>query len=285
MAVNGTTIQVQFDADAGDMSGNCVDIPYESPISNSFYCMPDVGDKVFVYYENNGKIICMGSRRSSTSSPDFDKPEEKVLTSYDKMLRMEGKKVILTDTRKKHDDGDDTEISITLNDEDGITITSGENIVIESTEKNIYLATGIEESDVTKDIEGLSNGKDKFRTWVAEENARYVAEGGMNDAEKLKAVHGAQIDNFCSQFQQSMQDTRDGLYEQMNPDGTVKSRAFYDENGNQFSRQDFDHRHFDKKTKQYYQPHEHNYSYNENGQPTGKSDGPLPKGYSNKPTN
>lgn len=33
----------------------------------------------------------------------------------------------------------------------------------------------------------------------------------------------------------------------MNPDGTVKSRAFYDENGNQFSRQDFDHRHFDKK--------------------------------------
>ena len=79
--------------------------------------------------------------------------------------------------------------------------------------------------------------------------------------------------------------TPNSIYEQMNPDGTVKSRAFYDENGNQFSRQDFDHRHFDKKTKQYYQPHEHNYSYNENGQPTGKSDGPLPKGYSNKPTN
>ena len=211
LAVNGTTIQVQFDADAGDMSGNCVDIPYESPISNSFYCMPDVGDKVFVYYENNGKIICMGSRRSSTSSPDFDKPEEKVLTSYDKMLRMEGKKVILTDTRKKHDDGDDTEISITLNDEDGITITSGENIVIESTEKNIYLATGIEESDVSKDIEGLSNGKDKFRTRVEEENARYVAEGGMNDAEKLRAVHGAQMDNFCDDLSKNMKDTFDSL--------------------------------------------------------------------------
>ena len=211
LAVNGTTVQVQFDADAGDMSGNCVDIPYESAISNSFYCMPDVGDKVFVYYENNGKIICLGSRRSNTNSPDFDKPEEKVLTSYDKMLRMEGKKVILTDTRKKHDDQDDTEISIILDDDEGITITSGENILIHSTEKNIYLATGIEESDVTKDIEGLSNGKDKFRTRVAKENARYVAEGGMNDAEKLKAVHGAQIDNFCSQFQQSMQDTWDGL--------------------------------------------------------------------------
>ena len=79
--------------------------------------------------------------------------------------------------------------------------------------------------------------------------------------------------------------TPNSIYEQMNPDGTVKSRAFYDENGNQFSRQDFDHRHFDKNTKQYYQPHEHNYSYNKNGQPIGKSDGPLPKGYSNKPTN
>lgn len=41
--------------------------------------------------------------------------------------------------------------------------------------------------------------------------------------------------------------TPNSIYEQMNPDGTVKSRAFYDENGNQFSRQDFDHRHFDKK--------------------------------------
>lgn len=71
------------------------------------------------------------------------------------------------------------------------------------------------------------------------------------------------------------------IYEQINPDGTVKSRAFYDENGRQFSRQDFDHRHFDKKTKQYYQPHEHNYYYNKNGQPIGKSDGPLPSGYTN----
>ncbi len=33
----------------------------------------------------------------------------------------------------------------------------------------------------------------------------------------------------------------------MNPDGTVKSRAFYDANGWQFNRQDFDHSHFDTK--------------------------------------
>ena len=78
--------------------------------------------------------------------------------------------------------------------------------------------------------------------------------------------------------------TPDSIYEQLNPDGTVKSRAFYDQNGNQFYRQDFDHPHFDKKTQQYYQPHEHNYYYNDKGQPIGKSDGPLSPGYDNSPT-
>lgn len=33
----------------------------------------------------------------------------------------------------------------------------------------------------------------------------------MNDAEKLKAVHGAQMDNFCDTLQKSFQDTVDGL--------------------------------------------------------------------------
>lgn len=78
--------------------------------------------------------------------------------------------------------------------------------------------------------------------------------------------------------------TPNSIYEQINPDGTVKSRAFYDQNGNQFNRQDYDHLHLDKKTKQSYQPHEHNYKYNDKGQPAGKSDGPLTPGYNNTPT-
>ena len=78
--------------------------------------------------------------------------------------------------------------------------------------------------------------------------------------------------------------TPNSIYEQLNSDGTVKSRAFYDQNGNQISRQDFDHPHFDKRTQQHYQPHEHNYSYNEFGQRNGKSDGPIPGGYSNQST-
>jgi hypothetical protein len=75
------------------------------------------------------------------------------------------------------------------------------------------------------------------------------------------------------------------IYEQLNPDGTVKSRAFYDANGNQFSRQDYDQSHFIEELQEFYQPHEHNYKFNENGLPNGKYDIPLPSGYNNLPTN
>ena len=78
--------------------------------------------------------------------------------------------------------------------------------------------------------------------------------------------------------------TANSVYEQINPDGSVKSRTFYDENGNQFSRQDFDHTHFDKNTQQDYQPHEHNYSYNSQGQRNGDSVIALPDGYTNEAT-
>lgn len=66
-AVDGNQIQVQFDA-GGGIGGGQSWLPYESVLSNSFYCMPDVGDKAFIYYENNGKIICMGSKRTSDAT-------------------------------------------------------------------------------------------------------------------------------------------------------------------------------------------------------------------------
>lgn len=45
------------------------------------------------------------------------------------------------------------------------------------------------------------------------------------------------------------------------------SRTTYGENGNPESREDYDHKHYDKNTKEYLQPHKHIYEYNENGQP------------------
>ena len=75
------------------------------------------------------------------------------------------------------------------------------------------------------------------------------------------------------------------VYEQLNPDGTVRSRAFYDENGRIFNRQDFDHTHFDKFTDQDLTAHEHYFKYNEFGKPvkTKPGTGVLPDGYNNLP--
>ena len=86
-------------------------------------------------------------------------------------------------------------------------------------------------------------------------------QGGPNkgEAETNKPKNETPINQGTSKPPQKS--TPNSVYEQLNPDGTVKSRVFYDENGNQFNRQDFDHTHFDKNTQQNLQPHEHDYHY------------------------
>ena len=70
------------------------------------------------------------------------------------------------------------------------------------------------------------------------------------------------------------------IYEQLNPQGSVSSRTFYDENGNSFCRQDFEHAHGDIQG-----PHETNRQFYDNGMPmTPKITTPLSPGYSNVPT-
>jgi hypothetical protein len=54
------------------------------------------------------------------------------------------------------------------------------------------------------------------------------------------------------------------IYEQIDDSGIVRSRTYYDENGHSFSREDFDHSHGGM------QPHEHQRTYNEDGQPITK---------------
>ncbi len=76
----------------------------------------------------------------------------------------------------------------------------------------------------------------------------------------------------------------DSVYEQKNNDGTVRSRSFYDKNGRQYKRQDFDHEHYDKNAGKPRQPHEHHYRYNSNGQPNGHDVGPITDGSTNAPS-
>ena len=66
-------------------------------------------------------------------------------------------------------------------------------------------------------------------------------------------------------------------YEQLDDNGNVRSRTKYGDNGKPEYRDDLTGRpHYDKKTGQYLEQHRHNYTYNENGQPTGESVTPIP---------
>lgn len=51
------------------------------------------------------------------------------------------------------------------------------------------------------------------------------------------------------------------IYEQIDENGNVRSRTYYDENGYPFAREDFDHSHGGM------QPHEHKRTFNSDGQP------------------
>ena len=188
-AVDGNQVQVKFDAHGGIL-GSSTWIPYESPVSNSFYCMPDVGDKVFIYYENNGKIICMGSKRTGDSHPDYDKPNEKVMTNHDKMIKFTTTGLNITSTRELHDMGSDMEISIKMDDGEGITITSGQEIKIH-TDQSLRFAAG--EKKPEEHQAELKSGKEKFAARDKAGAAEYAADSGIQgsgdfmDALKTKA--------------------------------------------------------------------------------------------------
>ncbi len=166
-AVEGNEIQVQFDTDAGP--GNAAWVPYESSISNNFYCMPDIGDTVYIYYENNGKIVCLGSHHKNTGHPDMQKPEEKVLTSRDKMIRFGTMGITLSATRERTDNEDCNAVSITMDEKDGITINSGREIIMASG-GNIVLGVNVPEdagrmaeSGQEKLNKRVEKGKEEFR--------------------------------------------------------------------------------------------------------------------------
>jgi hypothetical protein len=73
--------------------------------------------------------------------------------------------------------------------------------------------------------------------------------------------------------------TPDSIYEQIGDDGSVNSRTYYDENGRQFSRQDYNRPHGGHDG-----PHEHVQGYNAAGQRIVKEVvKPLPSGYPNTP--
>ena len=206
--VDGNNINVQFDTDTEDMKGNSVEIPYESVISNSFYCMPDEGDRVYVYYENNGKIVCVGSKWKDASHGDFNNSNDKSLTCQDKMIKFTSSSLKFTDTRKKHDQEDETEISIILDDADGITITSGSDVIIESnagTSINMVAASYIPDLEEAETL--LKSGQEKFKNEFKAGYEKYVADGGLSFLDQFGEVVLTEFSRYWRDLKKNFDDT------------------------------------------------------------------------------
>ena len=65
-----TNVKVQFDCDEKQDKNEALDIPYESPVNNYLYTMPDENDKVFVYVDHI-RQAAMGSLRAKDVSDDY----------------------------------------------------------------------------------------------------------------------------------------------------------------------------------------------------------------------
>ena len=107
--------------------------------------MPDVGDTVYCYYENNGTIVCLGSRYPAAGSPDFEKPKEKVLTANNRMIRLKQDGIDVTGCRSQFDRQDGSKITILLSDTDGIEISAEKEVTIRAERGVLIQSTDLEQ--------------------------------------------------------------------------------------------------------------------------------------------
>ena len=91
--------------------------------------MPDIGDSVFVYFENNGKAIALGSQRTDGGqNSDYQRQKIKVLQVQIKCFRFTPNTAELVAGRGASDSSSGNYARIIMNDSSGISIESTQNI-------------------------------------------------------------------------------------------------------------------------------------------------------------
>ena len=150
--VSGTNVLVQFDVD-GPASGTRL-IPYENSVSNYFYCMPDIDDIVFAYYQNDGTIICLGSKHVN-DSPDFVDYKNRMLTANGHMIKSTLNRLEFVLKRDKETGDDSLKTRITFDKEKGLEIRSEAEKDIELTVPtgNVYMVCQPKEWNAEDDTE------------------------------------------------------------------------------------------------------------------------------------
>lgn len=143
--VSGSYVKVQFDVDK-DGSGGTRWIPYASYLSDCVYVMPDIGDTVFCYFENDGTFVCLGSKHVDITRDDFLRPEEKVLTSKNRMIKFKGAELDITGCRSEMDGKGGMQLRVVLSDEEGIEIAATKDVYFKA-DKSIYIQGLVQDAD------------------------------------------------------------------------------------------------------------------------------------------
>lgn len=177
--VSGNYIQVLFNVDGPGAGVRW--IPYCSFLNNDFYCMPDVGDTVFCYYENEGNVVCLGSKHVNTTRTDFANPEEKVMTANNRMIKQKRGGIDISANRRNTDGKESEQVKIILSDKTGIEISAAYGITIRA-DKNIVIQSNDLEEVRDKLLEWFeTNRKELMAQFDSEQAAgeqQYLADGG-----------------------------------------------------------------------------------------------------------
>ena len=121
-------IKVQFDCDKSQDKNDAYYIPYANVISNYMYSMPDEGDRVSVYFEENGALMAIGSLRPTEEAKkklDEASPEKKGFSYGEQLMELTEKSLSLTAGKK-------AKSAVLTEDENGITLTAKKNVLFKS---------------------------------------------------------------------------------------------------------------------------------------------------------
>ena len=198
LEVNQNEIKVHFDVDSGQSLGEARWIPYENELNNYVYSMPDIGDKVFVYYDKQGKVIGMGSKRTDESGhPDYDHPENKSLTSCDKMIKFTPNTIEWVGSRGYYDAGDGSyQAEITFDNEAGISLYSTHDILIDTKSKG----HGSVIIHAAEDFIEIKEPPQTFEGMDAAGKAKYEADGGIPLGQQQHMAINAEGNAIVKQF-------------------------------------------------------------------------------------
>ena len=203
LAVQRVEVLVKFDKD-GPAAGTRW-IPYENTINNYFYCMPSEGDKVFAYYQNDGTIICLGSKWGQ-DLPDFADHKDHMLVNQRHMIKAGTKRLdfVLGRDYLKPEHYQKTHISFVQ--DKGIEIASTGSIEIEATEEICISSRPVDWQD-SGELDQMIQSKNNAFT-SGEKN--YQSHGGdgpqtlPTEAEKSAAAHLVYVNMMWREFKNNI---------------------------------------------------------------------------------